>query len=274
MTSSKPLTPRQVPPPPNSRTAASYTRFIPREELQAFASWKPDAFGQPLAEPQHMPEPEPAPQEPEPSIEEWLAEVRASRQAGYQDGYRDGLVALESFKQTFAQQMSGQFGVLLQSFETQLEALEQGIASTVAKVATQLARQVVRHELATRPELVAQVAQEAVHAVLMSARHIVVEVNPADHALVQVSAADALAARGARLVAQPDIERGGCLIDTDAGTIDARIESRWNDAILALGTQVPWHGPADEPMALDLPDRGEPAQAASAIPHADNEGLE
>lgn len=274
MSSSKPFAPRQVPPPPNSRTAASYTRFIPREELQDFASWKPDAFGQPQAAPQHMPEPEAPPQEPEPSIEEWLAEVRIARQAGYQDGYRDGLVALESFKQTFAQQMSGQFGVLLGSFESQLEALEQGIAATVAKVATQLARQVVRHELATRPELVAQVAQEAVHAVLMSARHIVVEVNPADHALVQVSAADALAARGARLVAQPDIERGGCLIDTDAGTIDARIESRWNDAILALGTQVPWNGAADEPLTVDLPDRTEPL-VASAIPRADTEeGLE
>ena len=129
------------------------------------------------------------------------------------------------------------------------------MAAAVAKVATQLARQVVRHELSTQPELVARVGEEAVHAGLMSARQIVVEVNPADLALVQRSALDALAARGARLVGQASIERGGCLVDTDAGIIDARIESRWADATLALATRVAWHGEPDEAVALELPGR-------------------
>jgi len=268
MSSSKPTGPRQVPPPPNSRTAASYTRFIPREELQNFASWRPGNFGQGLDEPQPPEQPEAEPVPPEPTAEEWLAEVGAARQGGYQDGYRDGLVALESFKQSFAQQMSGQFGMLMQSFESQLGGLEQAMAAAVAKVATQLARQVVRHELSTQPELVAKVAEEAVHAVLMSARQIVVEVNPADLALVQRSALDALAARGARLVAQPSIERGGCLVDTDAGIIDARIESRWADATLALATQEAWHCEPDEALALELPGR----QSDEAAKPAPEEG--
>ena len=46
-----------------------------------------------------------------------------------------------------------------------------------------------------RPELVARVAQEAVHAVLMSARQIAVQVHLQDHALVSQEAAEALAAR-------------------------------------------------------------------------------
>lgn len=260
MTTSKPNSPRQVPPPPGSRSASSYTRFIPREELQGFANWTPDSFGEPAnASPLKMPPSEPEPPAA-PTAADWQAEVHAARQAGYQDGYRDGLVALDSFKQSFASQMSGQFGVLVQSFESQLDALEQGIAASVAKVATQLARQVVRHELATRPELVAHVAQEAVHAVLMSARQIVVEVHPADHALIHVGAVDALAARGARLVAQPGIERGGCLVETDAGTIDARIASRWNEAIRMLGTGVSWDG--DEPDPVPAQSRGTTAAAA------------
>ena len=36
---------RQIPPPPNSRGSVPYTRFIPREELQGFSAWTPDAFG-------------------------------------------------------------------------------------------------------------------------------------------------------------------------------------------------------------------------------------
>jgi flagellar assembly protein FliH len=250
MSSSKPGGPRQVPPPPNSRAGNAYTRFIPREELQGFANWTPDTFG-------GMPGPPKAPSAAEAeAAEAGAAELQAAlheaRQAGYETGYRDGLVALESFKQSFAQQMSGQFAPLLHSFETQLAALEQRIAAGVASVATQLARQVVRSELAARPELVAAVAQEAVHAVLMSAKHIVVKVHPADHALVADGAAAALAARGARLQPLASLERGGCLVETDAGNIDARVASRWNDAVQALATDVHWDDAGDDASRDDF----------------------
>ena len=45
MTSSKSTGPRPVPPPSGggAKPASSYSRFIPREELAAFACWTPDA---------------------------------------------------------------------------------------------------------------------------------------------------------------------------------------------------------------------------------------
>ena len=236
---------RQVPPPPNSRAGTPYTRFIPREELQGFASWSPDAIGvaagsatTAAAAPRSSPVDKPVPTAP--SAEEWQARANAARQSGYQDGYRDGLVALESFKQSFASQMSGQFSALLTSFDEQLKALERSIAVGITKAAAQLARQVLRHELATRPELVAQVAQEAVHTVLASARQIVVLVHPADHALIGIGAAEALADRGARLQARPGLARGGCLVESDAGSVDARIETRWAEAVARFGSGVGW----------------------------------
>ena len=237
--------PRQVPPPPNSRAATSYARFIPREELHGFASWSPDAIGAvagsattAAAPPRSKPVDKSLPTAL--SAEEWQSRATAARQSGYQDGYRDGLVALESFKQSFASQMSGQFSGLLTGFDEQLKALERSIAVGIAKAAAQLARQVLRHELATRPELVAQVAQEAVHTVLASARQIVVQVHPADHALIGIGAAEALADRGARLQAHPGLARGGCLVESDAGSVDARIETRWAEAVARFGSGVGW----------------------------------
>lgn len=235
--------PRQVPPPPNSRAGTNaYTRFIPREELQGFSSWMPGTFGDnPASQPPvraAVPEPEAAP--PEAVLEVLQGQLNAARQEGYRDGYRDGLVALESFKQSFAQQLAGQFGLVLTSFDHELGELEQQIAASVARIATQLARQVVRSELSARPELVVQVAIDAVNAVLMSARQITVYVNPEDHAAIAQGAGEVLAARGARLVGQPNIERGGVLIESDAGTVDARISARWNHAVQALGTGVDW----------------------------------
>lgn len=167
-------------------------------------------------------------------------QVAAARQQGYQDGYRDGLVALESFKESFASQTSGQMARVLQALDDDLGRLEQDMATSVARVATELARQVVRSELAMRPALVAQVAREAVNAVLMSARHITVLVHPDDHVLVQQGCEEALAARGARLLAHPSVARGGCRVESDVGVIDALVATRWTQASQSLGSGVAW----------------------------------
>ena len=201
-----------------------------------------------------------APQPTSASVEalraEWQAElqaqVAAARQQGYQDGYRDGLVALDSFKQSFAAQTSGQMALVLTALDEELGQLEQQMAQSVARVATELARQVVRSELQTRPALVAQVAQEAVNTVLMSARHITVHLHPDDHALVAQGCEEALSARGARLLSQPAIARGGCRVETDVGVIDARIATRWQQATQSLGGLLAWDDDAAKaPQAGD-----------------------
>lgn len=228
-----------------------YTRFIPREELGDFAAWKPGSFGE-AASARAAPEPPPP---PEPTADEWRAQVAQARaqgrQEGYQDGYRDGLVALDNFKQSFASQATAQIGALLNSLDAEFSALEAQMAASVAATAVKLARQVVRAELATNPEVVAQVAAEAVNAVLLSARHITLQVNPQDLPLVAEGAEEALKARGARLLSNPAIERGGVLVESDLGAIDARIAQRWTQAAAALGTDTAWH--EAPPAAEDAP---------------------
>jgi flagellar assembly protein FliH len=229
---------RNVPPPQGSKSSTPYQRFIPREELGDFASWKPGTFGQAAADAAPA-----AP--PEPTAADWQARVMAARQAGYQEGYRDGLVALENFKQTFAQQATAQIGALLESFDQQLTQLDGEIARTLASTAVQLARQVLRSELTVRPEIVAQVAAEAVGAVMLSARHISVHVHPQDLPLVAEGAEEALAARGAKLAAHPEIQRGGVMVQSDVGAVDARIATRWAQAAAALGSELPLNAPDD-----------------------------
>ncbi|HEY6355847.1 MAG TPA: FliH/SctL family protein [Burkholderiaceae bacterium] len=212
----------------------AYSRFIPREELQDFASWKPGAFG--------------ASATAAPDTAQQQALLHAARQAGYQEGYRDGLVALDNFKRSVLQQNNAQFGAVMQQFDEQLDALEFDMARSLSRVAASIAQQVVRDELMARPERIARVAQEAVEAVLLSARHIVVQVNPQDLALVEQGAADAIAARGARLVSDPGVERGGCRVLSDVGTIDARIGARWQHASESIGVELPW-SESDAPAA-------------------------
>ena len=237
----------QAPAAPAAK-ASLYARFIPREELGSFAAWTPGALGADA-----VGGGEPAGQRPvraerraDPPADPSAA-LKAARNQGYHDGYRDGLVALEGFKQSFALQTTNQVGSLLRAVGEQLDAMQQQFAQSLAATAVLLARQVVRSELQQRPELVATVAAEALDTLLISARHIDVRVHPDDHALIAKGAAEALAARGARLFADPAVTRGGCVVESDVGVIDAGIENRWHRAAVVLGQDLAWTDAARAP---------------------------
>ena len=231
---------KNVPPPEGGGKASAYARFIPREELSSFEAWNPSALSD--TDPQATAGmPTAAPEVPTLSVAEQLAaQLRAARQSGYQDGYRDGLAALEGFKQSYAAQITAQLGRLVESHGAQLDGLQQQLAQAIAVCATSMARQVVRSELAVRPELVAAVAQEAVEALLLSARHITVRVHPDDQPLVAQGAAEVLQARGARLIPDASIARGGCRVDSDIASVDGSVAARWRRASAALGSDTEW----------------------------------
>ena len=247
------MKPKNIPSPNDQK--AQYARFIPREELSSFAAWSPGDLGGPGAptHPLRRASDEPAKSGAAGAAdvaEQIAAQMRAARQAGYQDGYRDGLVALEGFKQSFASQTTTQVGTLVRAVGEQLDALQQEMARTLASATASLARQVLRSELHARPECIAAVAEQAIDALLLSARHIVLRVHPDDHALITGSSAEAIAARGVRLVADASIGRGGCRLESDIGLVDATIEERWRRAIAALGSDLTWPGEAADDASV------------------------
>lgn len=291
--------------PVGSKAGQSYSRFIPREELGAFKTWQPGAFsgedrrGEERRKEDRghadrragtagpaagagvgtgtgtgvgagaSPSAAAAAAPAGPSAAEWQARITAARKAGYQDGYRDGLVALEGFKQSFAQQNTAQIGTLLNAWDEQLQAQDADMAQALARTAWLLAQQVLRCELQQRPDLVAEVARQAVNAVMHSARQVTVHVHPQDLPLVSQGADEALAARGARLRADSSVQRGGVLVNSDVGSVDARLDTRWAEAAAALGV-VPTpalaaqQGADDEPAAHPLtqgPDSAGPTDA-------------
>lgn len=243
--------PRQVPPPDRRETdrRGSYARFIPGEELQGAKAWNLDNLGTAPASPFSPMRPaapatapaasapvEPAPP-PEPNVQEQL---HTARQGGYQDGYRDGMAALDAFKHSFAQQMSGQIGLLVKNFDAEMQALEGDMAGAIARIAVELARQVVRSELQQRPELIARVAHDAVEALQLSARHVRVRVHPDDFPLVQEGAGPELQAREAQLIPDAEVARGGVKVDADVASVDATIAARWQQAVSSIGQASIW----------------------------------
>lgn len=240
---------------PSRSSAASYARFIPREELGRAVAWVPDSLDARLRREAgqaagHEPPPAPAPVDPEvqraarqAQLQARLAEVfEQGRQLGCEETTErmraEASEALASFRQQQASEVGAPVAALLVQFQQGIDALEQSLAKRLAGIAMQMARQVVRSELQTSATLVVDVTQEALAEVLLSARHITVKVHPEDLAWIEQGCADAFEARGARLIADTHIERGGCLVESDLGVVDARLATRWASAVAAMGAPV------------------------------------
>ena len=76
---------KQAPVPPRG---APQSRFIPREELEGFAAWRPGSFGgvgtpspHPADRPENKAHAAPPPPPPPPTEAEWLAEVQQDRKS-------------------------------------------------------------------------------------------------------------------------------------------------------------------------------------------------
>jgi len=116
----------------------------------------------------------------------------------------------------------------------------------------ELARQVVRSEITQRPEHIAKVAHDAVEALLVSARHVRVRVNPADLPLVLEGAGEELRAREAQVLPDPSLPRGGVRVDSDISSVDATLALRWQQVMAALGQASLWEdrrGSDGEPLS-------------------------
>ncbi len=258
MTTSKPPAPPKDANPPK---ASVHSRFIPREEIGAFASWNLGSLSGATARAAGASQPAPAAAAP--TAADNAAALKAARQAGYQDGYRDGLAALEGFKQGYAVQVTAQVAALMRSMNTQFDGLAQDMARAIAVSATQLARQVVRSELTANPQSVLAVAQEALDTLLQSARHITLRVHPDDHALVAQGAAETVRSLGVRLLPDAAVLRGGCLVESDVGVIDAGINVRWRRAAALLGVDDEWTHPDDAAGASIADNSDSSASSAS-----------
>jgi flagellar assembly protein FliH len=198
----------------------------------------------------HEPSPAPPPVDPEvqraarhAQLQARLAEVFAQgRQLGCEETAErmraEAAEALAAFQQKQASDVGAPVAALLVQFQQGIDALEQSLARRLAGIAMQMARQVVRSELQTSATLVVDVTQEALAEVLLSARHITVKVHPEDLTWIEQGCADAFEARGARLLADTHIERGGCLVESDLGVVDARLATRWASAVAAMGAPV------------------------------------
>ena len=174
--------------------------------------------------------------EPTPPAEDAEAELARLREAARAEGYAEGLAA----GRVEGEQACGRMKQLAESFGNTLDNFDFRLADMVLELALDVARQVVAGELAARPERILDVVNLALKQMAETSREARLLLNPEDAALVRPHLDQVLDKNRLRIVEDVRIVRGGCLIETSQGDLDATLPARWRQVVQVLGSNQNW----------------------------------
>lgn len=178
----------------------------------------------------------------------------AGHVAGYDAGHAEGLAKAEEL----VADKIGHVTRLAISAAVDRRELLHNAEAEVVRLATRIAGKVIQRELATDPTIVHRMAEAALRHVAADGL-VRLRVNPQDHADLReywtrahgLSEGD----RNYEIVPDPEIQRGGVVIETRAGSVDAQIETQLAEIAGALGVE---DGESEAAASPDAPPTSEP----------------
>ena len=179
-------------------------------------------------------------------LDDAQAQAEALREAAWQEGFHQGQTEAHAAVEA---ELRAEWAGRQEALRAELDAIAADIAvareklwqcqeSEMVALALDIARQVIKTEVTQNPAVV--------HAVLANALR---RITDKDNVRVRVSVADAPRVKEARqdlmetvdglrfieIVEDRRVGDGGCMIETNAGTIDAKIETQVAEVARALG---------------------------------------
>lgn len=158
---------------------------------------------------------------------------RRAFERGRAQGRAEGIEQSATLRASHSQQLE----LLIRSLRERFDELESGGADALIDAALAIARHVVRREVEVDREAVLPALREALAVLVDQQSQPRVFLNPRDLELVRADLdADGML-KGCRFLADAAVERGGCRVETPLGEIDARLGTRWQRVLDALGIQ-------------------------------------
>ena len=170
------------------------------------------------------------------AAEDAEAELARLREAARAEGYAEGMAA----GRVEGEQACSRIKQLVDSFGNTLDNFDFRLADMVLELALDVARQVVAGELAAHPERILDVVNLALKQMAETSREARLLLNPEDAALVRPHLEQVLDKNRLRIVEDVRIVRGGCLIETAQGDLDATLPARWRQVVQVLGSNLNW----------------------------------
>ena len=196
--------------------------LIPKEQLSAYERWEMNSFD--------------TPGQRGPVSLTTVAQVEKIHQQARDDGYQAGL---NEGRQRAGVEVE-RFAALAAIFASETAELDQQLAQQVLDVALAVARQMLRTALDVKPDLILPLVQEAIRSLPVLGQDRRVCLHPQDAALARDLAGESLKVSGWTIVEDTAMARGGCVVSSSHGEIDATLDARWRRIVGALGRDGGW----------------------------------
>lgn len=163
------------------------------------------------------------------ATERMAAVERDAFARGYEQGGR--AVADATAAQTDA--MLTRMGETVEELITLRRRLAPRMEREVVELALAIAARVVRRAITMDRELVVAIARVALERI-GDRQPVTVRLNPEDHAYTLTRSSEPWAGDGVTVVADPDVPRGGCRIESPFGSIDTGIDAQLGEIARGL----------------------------------------
>jgi flagellar assembly protein FliH len=222
---------------------------IPKEKLTAYERWELAAFDEAhKAGPAPTPLPTAAGKAPSPppaATPDQAAALRTVTDEARSKGFAEGREAGYAEGMKAARAMAERMTRLAEAFDAALRQSETALAQDVLDLSLAVARQIVRTNLAVRPELLLAVISEAMAMVPSHHGHPTLVLHPADAAMLHEALGQQMAHTGWRVVEDGALQRGDLRVESTNSELDATLKARWAAVVDAIGTRVDWIGDGD-----------------------------
>lgn len=158
------------------------------------------------------------------------------RQAAFSKGYSDGREqGMAEGRELGAQEFASAIE-LVKRIHNEMQRLQSSLEKenhkAAVRLAIEIAKKIVKKEVLTDEDTVIRVIADALGTLvdMKAPETVLVRVNPQELALVEGSASTIKSmlagVEGFSVEADPSVERGGCVIETNLGSLDARMETQ------------------------------------------------
>lgn len=169
------------------------------------------------------------------------------RQIGRQEGREEGLQQAHSEAANCLQEAKA----VLERAQEERQKIIQGTEQEIVLLALDIAEKIVRKEIELGPGVIREITQQAIKKATHREK-IIIRVNATDLEYVEKERGLLREKSGSSdliILSDPTVEPGGCVLETDLGTVDARIDTQLAQIREALLKIVQEKEEKDDPLS-------------------------
>ncbi|MEX1665406.1 FliH/SctL family protein [Zhongshania arctica] len=155
-------------------------------------------------------------------------EADLAREAAKKQGFEQGLAEGHAEAKRILAEQSQQLQLAMAALREPQKWVDTELERELLAMTLTLSRQLLRHELSVRPELIENLVHQAIEALPLTSGDLNIYLNPADVDVLRELAAEHGEPIESSwiLLEDPSVSRGGCRISNDCSRIDEELETR------------------------------------------------